>query len=47
MLSPAGELGMLSSCRNVLPFSVLQGNKIVDYVALMYIFPEKLQLPWD
>lgn len=47
MPSPAGELGILISSRNDLPFSVLQGNKIVDYAALMYSFPEKLQLPWD
>lgn len=47
MPSPAGELGILILSRNDVPFLVLQGNKIVDYTALMYIFLEKLQLPWD
>lgn len=47
MLSSADELESLISTRNDLPFSVLQGNKIVDFTALMCIFPEKLQLAWD
>lgn len=47
MLSSAGELGILTSTRNGVPFSVLQDNKKVDFTALMYIFLEKLQLAGD